>query len=123
MKSQAVCRMEKTACRYILTLSDAEGREICRVADPRSSTPDRLFGVGPDGWLILRTDETVAEIVRLPGKEGKADGLLARIRDFFSSRDIGIISHGGSHFLPAPPALAMLLFIGELTANRSGGAT
>lgn len=109
--------------RYILTLYDGEGQEICRIADPRTSTPDRILGVGPDGWLVLSGDEAVAQVVRLPGKEGKAAGLLARIRQFFTSHDIGIISHGSSHFLPAAPALAMLLLVIELTGSQSGGAT
>lgn len=109
--------------RNILTLYDGEGKETCRIADPRTSTPDRILGVGPDGWLVLRGDEAVAEVVRLPGNEGEATGLLARVRRFFTSRDIGIISQGSSHFLPAAPALAMLLLISELTGSRSGGAT
>ena len=109
--------------RNILTLYDGEGKETCRIADPRTSTPDRILGVGPDGWLVLRGDKAVAEVVRLPGNEGEATGLLGRVRRFFTSRDIGIISQGSSHFLPAPPALAMLLLISELTGSRNGGAT
>lgn len=109
--------------RNILTLYDGEGKETCRIADPRTSTPDRILGVGPDGWLVLRGEEAVAEVVRLPGNEGEATGLLARLRQFFTSRDIGIKSQGSSHFLPAAPALAMLLLISELTGSRSGGAT
>ena len=109
--------------RNILTLYDGEGQEICRIADPRTSTPDRILGVGPDGWLVLRGDEAVAQVIRLPGKEGHGDGLLARIRQFLTSHEIGIISHGCSHFLPAAPTLAMLLLIIELTGSRSGGAT
>lgn len=109
--------------RNILTLYDGKGKETCRIADPRTSTPDRILGVGPEGWLVLHGDEAMAEVVRLPGSEGGATGLLARLRQFFTSRDIGIISQGSSHFLPAAPALAMLLLISELTGSRSGGAT
>ncbi len=108
--------------RCILTLYDGNWKEICRVADPKASTAKRILGVGPDDWHVACGNQAVAEVVRLPGRDREATGLLDRIRQFFASRDIGIISRGSSEFLPAPQALAMLL-LSKLTASQSGGAT
>jgi hypothetical protein len=48
--------------KCLLTLFDGESREIYRVVDPKTNLPDRIFGVGPDGWPERRRELIRAEL-------------------------------------------------------------
>jgi hypothetical protein len=103
-----------------LTLEDPEGKEIHRLVDPRTSIPDRILGVGPNEWAIMRGEKPVAKLVWLKKQKKQAKGLFGKLRNFMTGSDRGIVSAGSAHALPAPVALGMILLFEELT-DTSGG--
>ena len=104
----------------MFSLLDGEGKIVYRLLDPRSNIADRLFGVGPDDWVISDGDRLAAKLVRLPRPKPKASGLLGALRSLLTSADPAVVSSGPQHIFPAPVALAMLLLFQELTDASAG---
>jgi len=115
--------------KVILFLRDAEGKEAYRLVDPRTFLPDRILGVGPDDWMLVREEKPVAMAARLPKPVDRAggamDGIIGRLKHWIASsdRDWGIVSAGSGHALSAPVALGLLLILIEMTETASGGST
>lgn len=106
--------------KTLLAMLDRNGREILRLVDPRTSIPDRILGVSPGEWTVIRGDKPVAKLDRLPRKEEPSKGFFGKLRKLLASSDRGIISAGKEHALPAPVALGMLLLFEELTDTSAG---
>jgi hypothetical protein len=115
-----LAKMTNPMYRTVLALLDGAGKEVYRLADPRTSIPDRMLGVGPDDWAIMSGDTLVAKLVRLPRQSEPSNGILGKLKTMLTTSDMGIISAGGHHVLPAPVALAMVMLLQELT-DTSGG--
>ena len=113
-------KMINPLCRIILTLKDDEGKEVYRLIDPRTNIPDRIFGAGPDNWVIMSDDKPVAKLVRLARQPEPVKGFFGKLKRLLSASDRGIISAGSSHVLPGPVALGMLLLLNELTETSGG---
>lgn len=101
--------------KVAFTVLDAAEKELFRVVDPRSSVPDRIFGLGPSEWAVFRDERLMGKVVQLPNTREKATGLLGKLRDMFTGWDRGLVSMGPEHFLLAPEALAVMLIFEELT--------
>ena len=97
--------------RLILKLD----RELLRLADPRTGVLGRMFGPGPDDWVLMQDDTTIAKLVRLPKEPEAPKGLLGHLGKLLSRTDQGIASLGPTHVLGAPAALALLMLVDELT--------
>ena len=106
--------------RVALALLDREGEEAYRLADQRTSTSDRIFGLPPREWPLLAGGKPVAKLARLPSQKEKPTGALGRLRSFLAGSDQGIISASPEDVLAAPVALGMLMILDELT-DTSGG--
>ena len=98
-----------------LMLLDANDRELLRLADPRTGVLGRMFGPGPDDWVLMQDDKTVAKLMRLPKEPEAPRGLLGHLGKLLSRTDQGIASLGPAHVLGAPAALALLMLVEELT--------
>lgn len=118
---QILGKLTNPLYRTILTLRDEDGRERHRVIDPRTNVPDRVFGLGPDEWAILRGDQPVGKLARLPRRKAGSDrGVLGWLRKWLAGSDWGIASVGSERELfPAPVSLALIILCEELS-NRSG---
>ncbi|HLU05046.1 MAG TPA: hypothetical protein VKZ91_00690 [Woeseiaceae bacterium] len=79
----------------------SDDRELYRLIDPRTNIPDRMFGTGPDDWVIIEGDALVAKLVRLPREETQASGLRGVLRKLVTTSDPGIVSVGAEHLFPA----------------------
>jgi hypothetical protein len=106
--------------KIVLTLQDYEGKEIYRLVDPRTSIPDRILGTGPDIWALMSGDKPVAKLALLPQQTEPAKGILSKLKNMLATSDMGIISAGSAHALPAPVALGMLMLFNELTDTSCG---
>jgi hypothetical protein len=106
--------------KVVFSLLDAEGRVVYRLLDPRSNIGDRIFGIGPDDWVISDGDRLAAKLVRLPRREPRASGLLGTLKALLRSADPAIVSMGAQHAFPAPVALALLMLFQELTDASAG---
>lgn len=98
-----------------LMLLDANDRELLRLADPRTGVLGRMFGPGPDDWVLMQDDKTVAKLMRLAKEPEAPRGLLGHLGKLLSRTDQGIVSLGPAHVLGAPAALALLMLVEELT--------
>jgi hypothetical protein len=94
---------------------DADGKELYRLVDPRTNVPDRIFGTGPDDWVIVDGDRLAAKLVRLPREQAGAGGLRGILRKLAETSDQGIVSVGADHLFPAPVALSMMIIFAVLT--------
>lgn len=106
--------------KTVLALLDESGNEAYSLVDPRTNSPDRILGLGPDDWAIMDGDEPVAKLVYLPKQDESPKSLLGRLKEWLEASDRGIVSMGSKHLLPAPVALGMLILFNELT-DTSGG--
>lgn len=113
-------KMTNPLYRIALALVDSAGKEVYRLVDPRTSVPDRVLGVGPNEWALMSGDKPVAKLVWLARQTKPAKGILGKMKEFLTTSERGIVSAGGSHALPAPVALGMLMLFEELT-DTSGG--
>jgi hypothetical protein len=94
---------------------DGDGKEIYRLIDPRTNVPDRMFGVGPDDWVIVDGGRLAAKLVRLRREEAKGGGWRGVLRKLTSTSDPGIVSIGADHVFPAPVALSMMIIFTVVT--------
>ena len=101
--------------RTALCILDDRETEFCRLIDPRTNVPDRIFGSGPNDWVLIDGDRLVGKLVRLPRRVQKQPGLIGALRALVAGTDPGIVSIGGQHFLPAPTALGMMILFRTLT--------
>ncbi|MEN8131606.1 MAG: hypothetical protein ABFS45_15720 [Pseudomonadota bacterium] len=103
--------------KVAFALLDDRETEKYRLVDPRTSIPDRIFGVSPGEWVILDDDRPVAKLGKLPRQtdqpEGK--GLFGRLKKAVTGSDDAVVSAGSNHLLPAPVALGMFMLFKELT--------
>ncbi|PLX99162.1 MAG: hypothetical protein C0622_10850 [Desulfuromonas sp.] len=106
--------------RTALALLDEDGDEAYRLVDPRTSIPDRIFGVAPGEWGVMFGDRPVAKLVRLARNAEPAKGVFGKLRSLLAGTDQGMISAGANHALPAPVTLAMLLLFAELSETSAG---
>jgi hypothetical protein len=106
--------------KVLLSLQNSEGKELFRLVDPRANIPDRILGVGPNDWALMKGDKPVAKIARLPRQTEPVKGIFGKLKNFLAGSDKGIISASSEHLLPAPVALGMLMLFEELT-DVSGG--
>lgn len=118
---QILGKLTNPLYRTMLTLRDEDGKELHRVIDPRTNVPDRVFGLGPDEWAILRGEQPVGKLVWLSRRKTGSDrGALGWLRNWLSGSDWGIASVGSERELfPAPVSLALIILCEELS-NRSG---
>lgn len=98
-----------------MSFLDRDDVELYRLIDPRTNIPDRMFGTGPDDWVIVEGDALVAKLVRLPREETRASGLRGVLRKLVVTPDQGIVSIGTEHLLSAPVALGMIIIFTVLT--------
>lgn len=105
--------------RTVLSVFDDNGAGIAQLIDPRTSTADRVMGVGPDEWHLVRERDVLGRLVRLPTRKAPAATLLGRMLDAFTPSDRGLVSVGAAHALSAPVALAMVLLLDDVTSNTS----
>lgn len=98
-----------------MSFLDRDDVELYRLIDPRTNIPDRMFGTGPDDWVIVEGDALVAKLVRLPREETRASGLRGVLRKLVVTPDQGIVSIGTEHVLSAPVALGMIIIFTVLT--------
>lgn len=115
-----VSKMANPLQKTILALLDDEGKELYRLADPRTNIPDRIMGAGPDSWELMRGDTSVATVGRLSRQSEPSKGFLSKLKKMLANSERGMISADNHHALPAPLALAMVLLLSELTENPGG---
>jgi hypothetical protein len=106
--------------RVALCILDDEEKELYRLVDPRTNVPDRIFGAGPDDWVLVDGGEPVAKLVRLPRPVQKRSGLAGALRALIAGTDPGVVSAGGQHVLAAPIALGMMILFKPLTDISAG---
>lgn len=102
-----------------LVLLEANDRELFRLVDPRTGVLDRIFGAHLDDWVLMARDEPVAKLVRLPKDQEEPKGVLGHLSKLLGRSDQGIASHGPTHVLAAPAALALLMLVNELTDSSA----
>jgi hypothetical protein len=112
---QVLGKLVNPLYRTLLALLDAEGNEVARVIDPRTSVPDRIFGLGPNEWALVRGEELVATLRYLPPPGPAKPGWIGRVQRFLTTVDRGIVSEGAEHALEAPVALALQILFDPLT--------
>jgi hypothetical protein len=98
-----------------LAFLDGDGKEVYRLIDPRTNIPDRMFGVGPDDWVIVDGDRLAAKLVRLRREEAKAGVWRGVLKALTSTSDPGIVSIGRERVFPAPVALSMMIIFAVVT--------
>jgi hypothetical protein len=100
--------------RASLRVSGSSGTELFRVSDERKGRADRLFGAGPIEWMFMRDGQSIGKLRPLSRPERKDVG---RVRRFLSGlgNDVGVVSFGDEHVLPAPAALALAAIHADLT--------
>jgi hypothetical protein len=106
--------------RVILALLDGEDKEVYRLVDPRTSVPDRILGSSPGECALMDGEKLVARLVWLPKQKDQPADFWGKLKAFLTSSDRGIISSAGSHVLPAPVALGMLMIFEDLTNTSAG---
>jgi DNA-binding NarL/FixJ family response regulator len=57
-------KLVNPAHKVVFSLLDAHANEIGRLIDPRESVPERLFGLGPDEWVLRGENPAVAIVAR-----------------------------------------------------------
>jgi hypothetical protein len=112
---QALGKLINPLYRTLLALLDADGRDVARVIDPRTSVPDRIFGLGPNEWALVRGEELLARLRYLPPPGPGKPGWLGRVQRYLLTSDRGIVSEGDGHALEAPVALALQILFDPLT--------
>lgn len=101
--------------RCALAALDAQDRELWRVIDPRSSVLDRALGTGPNDWAIVREEQVLGRLARLPRERSPGRGWSKVLRAVFAGSDPGIVSVGTDHLLAPPVGLALLVLVEVLT--------